>query len=76
MREKWIEQSAKMGVIEIISQKYNNYLYVTRSKTYDGRSSMYHVWHENSWKYCGTNFTEANEIFYNLCKAGEEDDKQ
>lgn len=44
MRENWIKSFAKTGIIELIASKGDVYFYSTRSKDYDGRSTMYHVW--------------------------------
>lgn len=53
MRENWIKSFAKTGIIELIASKGDVYFYTTRSKDYDGRSPMYHVWDDDKWVYCG-----------------------
>ena len=63
MREKWIEQSAKTGVIERIDNSGDVYFYVTHAKDYDGRASMYHVWRGNKWLCCTADYRYAAELF-------------
>jgi len=70
MRQKWIEQSAKVGTVQLVEQKDNRYLYVTKSKSYDGRSAMWHVWVDDKWLTCTSDYQLAIRKF-----KGEEYDK-
>lgn len=63
MREKWIASFTRDKTIQLINSKDNRYLYVTGSRTYDGRSSMYHVWQENKWLICTPDYRLACRKF-------------
>lgn len=64
MREKWIARSAETGIIQLVdSTKDGRYLYVTKSKDYDGRASMWHVWQDDKWLICTPNYHLATRKF-------------
>lgn len=74
-RDRWIKSFVEQNkVIELVEYKGNVYLYVTHSKDYDGRASMYHVWNGDQWVFAGTNYRQACEVFEGSIE--DEDDKQ
>lgn len=61
LRKNWINSFGPDKVIQLVETKGERSLYVTHSKEYDGRASMYHVWEGDDWLYCGVNYIAAKE---------------
>ena len=73
-RDRWIKSFVEQNkVVELVECKGNVCLYVTHSKDYDGRASMYHVWKGDQWVFAGPNHRRAWEVFEGSI---EDDDKQ
>ena len=63
MKSNWIKQSAKTGTIQLVESCDGRELYVTHSKDYDGRSSMWHVWEGEKWLICTPDYHAALHKF-------------
>ena len=74
-RDRWIKSFVEQNkVVELVERKGNVCLYVTHSKDYDGRASMYHVWNGDQWVFAGPNYNLSYEMFER--NVNDEYDKQ
>ena len=62
-KRKWINSFGPEKVVELVKAVNDLGLYATHSREYDGRETIYHVWYEDKWLYCGPSWRLANEKY-------------